>query len=52
MATYKIVSDNEIVGVGKGGTITDSQLEGWDVPHLVKTGVLEQVTPAPTKTKE
>lgn len=44
MATYKIISDNELAGVGKGGTITDSQLEGWDVPHLVKTGILEEIT--------
>jgi len=52
MATYKIISDNELAGVGQGGTITDTQLEGWDVPHLIKTGVLAEVTPTPTKTKE
>lgn len=49
MAIYKVVTDNELAGVGQGGTLTDSQLEGWDVPGLIKTGVLEVVTPAPTK---
>lgn len=55
MATYKIISDNELVGVGQGGTLTDVQLEGWDVPHLVKTGILEEVSsdaPTPKKEKE
>lgn len=55
MATYKVISENELVGVGQGGTITDSQLEGWDVPHLIKTGILEEVTsaaPSPKKEKE
>lgn len=55
MATYKIISDNELAGVGQGGTITDAQLEGWDVPHLVKTGILEEVSsaaPTPKKEKE
>ncbi len=55
MATYKVISENELAGVGQGGTITDSQLEGWDVPHLIKTGILEEVTsaaPSPKKEKE
>lgn len=55
MAIYKVISDNELAGVGQGGTITDSQLEGWDVPHLIKTGILEEVTsaaPSPKKEKE
>lgn len=53
MATYKVISDNELVGVGKGGTVTDEQLEGWDVPHLVRTGILEEVaSTAPTTKKE
>ena len=52
MATYKIISDNELAGVGQGGTITDSQLEGWDVPHLIKTGILEEVTSAALSTKK
>ena len=49
MATYKILTDNELAGVGQGGTVTDDQLEGWDVPGLIKTGIIEQVTSAPTK---
>ena len=52
MATYKVISNNELAGVGQGGTITDSQLEGWDVPHLVKTGILEEVTSAAPSTKK
>jgi len=53
MATYKVISENELVGVGQGGTLTDVQLEGWDVPHLVKTGILEEVSSAaPTLKKE
>lgn len=55
MATYKVISENELAGVGQGGTITESQLEGWDVPHLIKTGILEEVTsaaPSPKKEKE
>jgi hypothetical protein len=50
MASYKVTSDNELAGVGQGGTITDAQLEGWDVPHLVKTGILEEISgTTPTK---
>jgi len=43
MATYKVLTNNELAGVGQGGTLTDSQLEGWDVPGLIKTGILELV---------
>lgn len=49
MAIYKVLTDNELAGVGQGGTLTDSQLEGWDVPGLIKTGILEEVASAPTK---
>lgn len=55
MATYKVISENELAGVGQGGTVSDAQLEGWDVPHLVKTGIIEEVTsaaPSPKKEKE
>lgn len=53
MATYKVISENELAGVSQGGTLTDAQLEGWDVPHLVKTGILEEVaSAAPTTKKE
>lgn len=52
MATYKVNSENELAGVGQGGTITDTQLEGWDVPHLIKTGILEEVTSAAPSTKK
>lgn len=52
MATYKVISNNELVGVGKGGTITDAQLEGWDIPHLLKTGILDEVPTKPSKEKE
>ena len=49
MAAYKVLTDNELAGVGQGGTLTDAQLEGWDVPGLIKTGILEEVASAPTK---
>jgi len=52
MATYKVKTENELAGVGMGGTVTDSQLNGWDIAHLVKTGVLELVENAPTKEKK
>jgi len=54
MANYKVMIDNEIAGVGLGGTVNDIDLEGWDLPHLLKIGALEEssVSPAPTKVKE
>ena len=53
MANYKVMIDNEIAGVGLGGTVSDTDLEGWDLPHLLKIGALEAIeSPAPTKAKE
>ena len=54
MTNYKVMIDNEIAGVGLGGTVTDTDLEGWDLPHLLKIGALEEtsVSPTPTKVKE
>lgn len=53
MATYKINTENEIAGVGQGGTISDNALVGWDIDNLIKTGVLEEVAPSSaTKVKE
>jgi hypothetical protein len=54
MANYKVMINNEIAGVGLGGTVNDTDLEGWDLPHLLKIGALEEssVSPAPTKVKE
>jgi hypothetical protein len=52
---YQIQTDNEILGVGKGGTLTEAQLDGWDIAQLVRTGVLKEVADKPTttaKTKE
>lgn len=44
MASYTNKSDNTFVGVGFGEIITDEQLVGWDVNHLVKIGALVAVT--------
>lgn len=54
MANYKVMVDNDIARVGLGGTVSDTDLEGWDLPHLLKIGALEEssVSPAPTKVKE
>lgn len=52
---YEIQTDNEILGKGKGETLTVAQLDGWDIAQLVRTGVLKQVATKPTttaKTKE
>ena len=44
VASYTNKSDNTFVGVGFGEIITDEQLAGWDVAHLVKIGALVPVT--------
>jgi hypothetical protein len=44
MASYTNKSDNQFVGVGFGEIITDEQLAGWDVDHLLKIGSLVVVT--------
>jgi hypothetical protein len=54
MANYKVMIDNDVAGVGLGGVVSDADLEGWDLPHLLKIGALEEisVSPTPTKVKE
>ena len=53
MTNYKVMIDNDIAGVGLGGTVSETDLEGWDLPHLLKIGALEAIeSPAPTKAKE
>jgi hypothetical protein len=54
MTNYKVMIDNDIAGVGLGGTVSETDLEGWDLPHLLKIGALEEisVSPTPTKVKE
>jgi hypothetical protein len=51
MASYTNKSDNQFVGVGFGEIITDEQLDGWDVAHLVKIGSLVPVTETKKETK-
>lgn len=53
MAKYKVKIDNDVAGVGLGGIVSDLDLEGWDLPHLLKTGALEVIeSPAPTSAKD
>ena len=53
MANFKVLTDNEILGVGQGGILTEAQLDGWAIDQLVRTGVLAEVSaPNPTKSKE
>jgi hypothetical protein len=52
MNTYKVMIDNEIAGIGLGGTVTDKDLEGWDLPNLLKTGAIALIEKPATKEKE
>jgi hypothetical protein len=52
MNTYKVVIDNDIAGVGLGGTVTEKDLEGWDLPNLLKTGAVALIEKPATKEKE
>lgn len=53
MTNYKVMIDNDIAGKGLGGVVSDADLAGWDLPHLLKIGALEAIeSPAPTKAKE
>lgn len=41
---YKIKTpDNQFLGKGLDEVLTATELEGWDVEHLVKIGALEPV---------
>lgn len=50
MATYKITSDNFAKGV-KGSTVSDSDLEGLNIPALIEGGHLAEVK-GKSETKE
>ena len=52
MTTYKVMIDNEIAGVGLGGTVAEKDLEGWDLPNLLKTGAIALIEKPATKEKE
>jgi len=52
MNTYKVMIDNEIAGIGLGGTVTEKDLEGWDLPNLLKTGAIALIEKPATKEKE
>jgi hypothetical protein len=52
MNIYKVMIDNEIAGIGLGGTVTDKDLEGWDLPNLLKTGAIALIEKPATKEKE
>jgi hypothetical protein len=52
MNTYKVIIDNDIAGVGLGGTVTEKDLEGWDLPNLLKTGAVALIEKPATKEKE
>lgn len=52
MDTFKVMIDNDIAGVGLGGTVTDKDLEGWDLPNLLKTGAIALIEKPNTKEKE
>lgn len=48
---YKIEVDNQFVGKGFGEIISATDLEGWDVVHLVKIGALVPVTETKKESK-
>jgi hypothetical protein len=52
MTNYKVLIDNEIAGVGLGGTVAEKDLEGWDLPNLLKTGAIALIEKPNTKEKE
>ena len=52
MNTYKVLIDNLVAGVGLGGTVTEKDLEGWDLPNLLKTGAVALYEKPATKEKE
>ena len=52
MSHYKVLIDNEIAGVGLGGTVAEKDLEGWDLPNLLKTGAIALIEKPATKEKE
>ena len=51
MNTYKVIIDNDIAGIGLGGTVTEKDLEGWDLPNLLKTGAVALIEKPATKEK-
>ena len=52
MDTFKVMIDNDIAGVGLGGSVTAKDLEGWDLPNLLKTGAIALIEKPATKEKE
>ena len=52
MDTFKVMINNEIAGVGLGGTVTEKDLEGCDLPNLLKTGAIALIEKPATKEKE
>jgi hypothetical protein len=50
--TFKVMIDNDIAGVGLGGSVTEKDLEGWDLPNLLKTGAIALIEKTNTKEKE
>lgn len=52
MNTYKVMIDNDVAGVGLGGTVAEKDLEGWDLPNLLKTGAIALIEKPATKEKE
>jgi hypothetical protein len=52
METFKVMINNDIAGVGLGGSVTAKDLEGWDLPNLLKTGAIALIEKPATKEKE
>lgn len=52
MSNYKVMIDNDIAGVALGGIVGEKDLEGWDLPNLLKTGAIALIEKTNTKEKE
>ena len=52
MDIFKVMIDNYIAGVGLGASVTVKDLEGWDLPNLLKTGAIALIEKPATKEKE
>lgn len=46
---YVVNIDNDVAGKGFGEQISDTDLAGWDVPHLLKIGAILPVSAPSTK---
>lgn len=50
MTTYKNEHEGEVAGKGIGETISEAELAGWDIEHLLKIGALSVLTKNSTPT--